>query len=207
MRPCQGYSHRTIQFFSHCRKLLVLRRENGLLSPKPQVSNNQHTAHHWSTPMQNVGMWDTVGKITQQKMVSSCFFCEANRDNQVQVSNNVSYRRVDFDSRQVAGIFAGASRPALAHTKLSTQWLPGTLPPKKREADHSPPPSAKNKWSLTPTHHKSLRVVLQQSDNFSTLQYIQDVLAVLQLRTLNYYLQNFSVHTPRCYISRPSACH
>jgi hypothetical protein len=121
------------------------------LPPNLEVSNNQHTAHHWSIPVQNVGIWDTIEKITQQKMESPCFFCEANRNNQVQVSHNVSYRRADFDSRQVAGIFifAGASRPALTHTKLSIQRLPGTLPPKKREADHPPPPSAKNKWSLT----------------------------------------------------------
>jgi hypothetical protein len=50
-------------------------------------------------------------------------------------------------------IFATASRPALGPTQLPIQWVTGNLSllikRPGREADHSPPPSAKvkNAWS------------------------------------------------------------
>jgi hypothetical protein len=65
----------------------------------------------------------------------------------------------EFESRQGLGIFlfTTASRPALWPTQPPIQWVPGALSPRVkrpgREADQSPPSSAKfkNAWSYTST--------------------------------------------------------
>jgi hypothetical protein len=68
-------------------------------------------------------------------------------------------RVLGFDSWQGLGIFlfTTASGTALGHTKPPIQWVPGALSlgvkRPGREADHSPPSSAKvkNAWSYTST--------------------------------------------------------
>jgi hypothetical protein len=66
-----------------------------------------------------------------------------------------------FESRQGLGIFlfTTVSRPALGLTQTPIQWVPGApslgVQQLDREADHSPPSSAKvnNAWSYTSTPH------------------------------------------------------
>jgi hypothetical protein len=56
-----------------------------------------------------------------------------------------------------SGIFYSPRRPTLGSTQHPTQWVPGTLSPRvkrpERDADHSPPTSAKVKkiWAYTST--------------------------------------------------------
>jgi hypothetical protein len=87
-----------------------------------------------------------------------------------------------FESRQGLGIylFTTASRTALGPTQPPIQWVPGafSLDIKRpgREADHSPPSSAKVKkvWSYTSTLPISLHDVglVKHRDNFTFYVFI-----------------------------------
>jgi len=81
------------------------------------------------------------------------------RDSSVSIVTRLQAGIPGFDSWLGQGILllATTSRPVLGTTQPPIQWVQGALSPgvkrSRREADHSPPPSAelKNTWSYTST--------------------------------------------------------
>jgi hypothetical protein len=108
------------------------------------------------------------------------------RESPVGVGTGLLVGRSVFDSRQGLGIFfvATVSRPALGPKQSPIQWILGSLflgvKRPGREADHSPPSSAKvkNVWSYT-----------------STLQYVFIALCLaMQRYNFTFYLLLYQVH-------------
>jgi hypothetical protein len=87
---------------------------------------------------------------------------------------------VKFPAGAVEFLFPTVSGPALEPTQLPIQWVsgvalsPGVKRP-GRDADHSPPSSAKvkNAWRYTSTSPIRLHgVVLSHTDNFTSYLYL-----------------------------------